>query len=126
MMRMTVGNLKQLTLFNYKDLREKADGSKFLFRSPANRVTLTSRKTKVAYREYLETDTTLRREIEGKIGREALLEAVLSPDKNAGENYDVDPSDVPLSMIVSAVTNQQIQPSGTTFGDNPVAVEQVD
>jgi hypothetical protein len=69
---------------------------------------------------------TLRREIEGKIGQETLLSAIMTPDENSGIDYDTDPPNIPLSTTVSTVTNQP--QLGKAFPNNVsvVAADQLD
>lgn len=83
---------------------------------------LTSKKTKAAYHEYLETDATLCQEIENKIGQEALLEVVLAADDAAGGDYDVDSSDIPLSTVASTVGGISRRANVASIDDNHFVV----
>jgi hypothetical protein len=69
---------------------------------------LKSKRTKIAYREYLEKDEVLRKEIENKIGREALINATnLVPEEvSLDEVYNEgDGSEIPLSKVAEELTN---------------------
>ncbi|KAJ2936155.1 hypothetical protein H1R20_g939, partial [Candolleomyces eurysporus] len=77
---------------------------------------LTSRKAKIAYREYLETDAILRSEIEAKIGREALLNATLQVEDEDLDPYGIpDATDVPISRVVAELDHDSPQPADLEF-----------
>src|SRR5687768_11145257 len=70
---------------------------------------LMDRKTKAAYREYYKKDETFRKEIEGKIGAEAVLDMadILEPDSE-GEEPNDDDTDIPLSRIIRASLDLEV------------------
>ncbi|TFK18905.1 hypothetical protein FA15DRAFT_660328 [Coprinopsis marcescibilis] len=65
---------------------------------------ITSKRTKAAYQRYLESDTTLRQEIQAKIGRDAMLQAQLSAEEDPEDmDIDGDSSEIPLSAVINSV-----------------------
>ncbi|KAJ2925554.1 hypothetical protein H1R20_g11541, partial [Candolleomyces eurysporus] len=77
---------------------------------------LTSRKTKVAYWEYLEKDPTLRSEIKAKIGREALRNATLQAEDQDMDPYGIpDATDIPISRVVADLDHDSPQPGHVEF-----------